>query len=233
MMKKHYLMVGIAGIAITAIVVIAAVSGSFQPSTTADQSPINSTSPEPESLETILSKADSIGSMYYEIYATITMPQYGTQTMTMKVWQEKPYLKEEITSQTAGITTTLSVIVRPEGTYVYSLAEGKYVLTTEVPSYVTSLQYLDPKMIKDLLNNQSITDFETEIIDGKLTTVIEYDIPLLGDSLMSVKIWIWNEKGVPLKAYMDMTMQEITMTMDFVFRNYSFADIPDSTFNVT
>lgn len=233
MMKKHYLMIGIAGIAIAAIVIIAAVSGSLQPQSSADKSPFTSTSPEPESLETILSKADAIGSMYYEIYVTITMPQYGTQTATMKVWQEKPYLKEEITTLTAGVTNTLLVIVRPEGTYVYNPTEGKYVLTAEVPSYVTSLQYLDPKMIKDLLNNQSITDFETEIIDGKLTTVIEYDLPLIGDSVMSIKVWIWNQKGVPLKAYIDMTMQEMTMTMDFVFRNYSFADIPDSTFDVT
>ncbi|KYK24751.1 hypothetical protein AYK25_01605 [Thermoplasmatales archaeon SM1-50] len=233
MMKKHYIMIGIAGIIVAVIVIIAGVSGSFQPNTSADQSTITSTSPEPESLQTILSKAEAIGSMYYEIYATITMPQYGAQTMTMKIWQEKPYLKEEITGQMAGITNTLVVIVRPEGTYVYNPTQGKYVLTTEVPSYVTSLQYLDPKMIKDLLNNQTITDFETEIIDGKKTTIIEYDLPLIGENLMTIKIWIWNEKGVPLKAYFDMTMKEITMTMDFVFSNYSFSDIPDSTFNIT
>jgi adenine-specific DNA methylase len=88
-------------------------------------------------------------------------------------------------------------------------------------------------MIRDILNNQTITDFETEIIDGKQTTIVEYDIPLIGENLMTMKIWIWNEKGVPLKAYMTMTMEEITMTMDFVFSNYSFSDIPDRTFNVT
>jgi outer membrane lipoprotein-sorting protein len=49
---------------------------------------------------------------------------------------------------------------------------------------------------------------------------------------MTTKIWIWNEKGLPLKADMDMTMEEMTMTMDLIFSNYSFADIPDSTFNV-
>ena len=233
MMKKQYIMIGIVGVTIAVIVVIAGATGSFQPNTSADETTIETKAQEQESLQTILSKADAIGSMYYEIYGTITMSQYGSQTLTMRIWQEKPYLKEEITSQIAGITNTISVIVRPDGAYVYNPAQGKYVLTTEVPAYVTSLQYLDPKMIKDLLNNQSITDFETEIIDGKMTTVIEYEMPLIGETLMTIKIWIWNEKGVPLKAYMTMTMKEMTMTMDFVFRNYSFSDIPDSTFNVT
>jgi hypothetical protein len=221
------------GVTIAVIVVIAGATGSFQPNTSADETTIETKAQEQESLQTILSKADAIGSMYYEIYGTITMSQYGSQTLTMRIWQEKPYLKEEITSQTAGITNTISVIVRPDGAYVYNLAQGKYVLTTEVPSYVTSLQYLDPKMIKDLLNNQSITDFETELIDGKMTTVIEYEMPLIGETQMTIRIWIWNEKGVPLKAYMTMTMKEMMMTMDFVFRNYSFSDISDSTFNVT
>ncbi len=231
MIKKQFLIIGIVGSIIAAIVIIAAASGSFQPNSS-DEKTIDSNTEEPESLQAILAKADSIGSMSYEIYATITSP-YGTQTLTMKIWQEKPYLKEEITSQTLGITNTIIVIVRPEGTYVYNTALGKYVLTTEVPSYVTSLQYLDPKMIKDLLNNQSITDYDTEIIDGKLATIIEYDIPLVGENNIAMKIWIWNAKGVPLKATMTMTMEQMTMTMDFLFKNYSFADIPDSTFNVS
>ena len=233
MMKKQYIMIGIVGITIAVIVVIAGATGSFQPNTSADETNIEPKTQEQESLQTILSKADAIRSMYYEIYGTITMSQYGSQTLTMRIWQEKPYFKQEITSQTAGITNTIAVIVRPEGTYVYNQAQGKYVQTTEVPSYVTSLQYLDPKMIKDLLNNQSITNFKTEIIDGKMTTVIEYEMPLLGDTQMTIKIWIWNEKGVPLKTYMTMIMEEMTMAMDFSFRNYSFSDIPDSTFNVT
>jgi len=231
MIKKQFIIIGLVGVILAVIVIIAAASSSFQPNTS-DEKTIDSNTGEPESLQTILAKATSINSMYYEIYATITS-QYGSQTLTMKIWQEKPYLKEEITSQTMGITNTIAVLVRPEGTYVYNTAEGKYVLTTEVPSYVTSLQYLDPKMIKDLLNNQSITDYETEIIDGKLATIIEYDIPLLGENQMTMKIWIWNAKGVPLKATMTMTMEQMTMTMDFVFKNYSFSDIPDSTFNVT
>ena len=50
---------------------------------------------------------------------------------------------------------------------------------------------------------------------------------------MTIKLWIWNEKGLPLKAYIDMTMKDFTMEMDFVFMEYSFLDIPDSTFSIS
>ena len=50
---------------------------------------------------------------------------------------------------------------------------------------------------------------------------------------MTIELWIWNEKGLPLKGYIDMTMEDFTMEMDFVFIEYSFLDIPDSTFSIS
>jgi len=232
-MRKQIMIIGIVGILVATILIIVGVSAFTQQHSSVDETEITTTPPTAESLKTILEKAETIESLSYDIALTITMPQYGTQTATMTIWQEKPYLKEQIISTMMGITNTIILIQRPEGTYVYDTAQGKYVLSTEVSSYATSLQYLDSKTIKDLLNNQSITDFETDIIDGKKATVIEYTLPVVGENLMTMQVWIWNEKGVPLKAYIDMTMEEISMTMDFLFSNYSFADIPDSTFNVT
>jgi outer membrane lipoprotein-sorting protein len=188
--------------------------------------------PKTETLQDILSKAASIDSMYYEIALSMNMSTYGSQTATMKIWQKKPYFKEEITTHTAGITTTITVIQQPNGTYLYEPIQGKYVLTTNIPSFVTSLQYLDPLMIKDLINNQSLADFETDTIDGKQATLIDYSLSIPGDNQMTIQTWIWNEKGVPLKAYIDMAMDEFNMTMNFVFNNYSFIEIPDSTFNI-
>ena len=169
----------------------------------------------------------------YQITATITMPQIGTQTATIKIWQKAPYLKVEMNGVAAGMTNTITIIQRPEGTYTYDTAQGKYVLTTDdVPSFATSLQYFNPEMIKKYLNNQSLTHFETETIDGKKATIIQYT-PAQGENQITVKIWIWNEEGVPLKAYINMVLEEYTMTMDFNFNNYSFADISDSTFSVS
>jgi outer membrane lipoprotein-sorting protein len=229
MIKNQLLIVGI--VATAAAFVVAGLYGSNQHAST-KESNFYANPPTVESVQGILDKAAAIDSLYYEIAMTMDMSQYGTQTATMKIWQEKPYFKQQITVSTGGTTNTISVIQRPEGTFLYNAAQEKYVLTTNISSYVTSLQYFDSQMIKNLLNNQSITHFETETIDGKITTTFEYTFSSMGMN-MTAKIWIWNEKGLPLKAHMDMTMEQTSMTMDFIFSNYSFADIPDSTFNVT
>lgn len=179
----------------------------------------------------ILAKAEAIASMSYQIDATIDLPSFNTSTQaTMKVWLEKPNLREDITSVTAGFPSSLSVIQRPEGTYVRIPPLQRYELTTEVPSYVTAFKYLDSAMIKDLLYNQSVVTFPTEVIDGKKATVINLTVGIQ-PNLMTLTVWIWNERGVPLKAYMDMAQPQ--MTMDVVFSDYSFDDIPDSTFDVS
>ncbi len=230
MIKIQILAIGIVAAIVAVVFVVGGLYGNNQDNSVTE-SDIIADPPTVESVQKMLENAASIDSLYYEITMFMDMSQYGTQTATMKIWQEKPYFKQQITTTMGGATNTISVIQRPEGTYLYDTLQGKYVLTTDIPSFTTSLQYLDSSMIKNLLTNQSFIQFETETIDGKLATAFEYTISLSGMN-MTTKIWIWNEKGLPLKADMDMTMEEMTMTMDFIFSNYSFADIPDSTFNV-
>ena len=219
--------IGIVGI--TMLLIILGLSGCTQQNSSNEQT----ITPTIESIQTLLTKAETIKSMYYQIDATITMSQYATQTATIKIWQKALYLKVEINGVAAGTTNTITIIQCPEGTYTYDTAQGKYVLTTDdVPSFATYLQYFNPEMIKKYLNNQSLTNFETDTIDGKKATIIQYT-PTLGENQMTVKIWIWNERGVPLKAYFNMAMEEFTMMMDSNFNNYSFADIPDNTFSIS
>lgn len=190
----------------------------------------NQTNPPPstETIQTILAKAETITSMYYEIASTTSMSGAGMQNTTIKIWQKTPYLKEEMTSTTAGFTTTLSIIQRPEGIYQFDTTQNKYVLTTSV----TIPQKSSSETVKNLLNNYTITNLGTEIIDGKTATVIQYTMnPSEGS--MTVKMWIWNERGLPLKAQYTGTIGETIVTMDYVFSHYSFADIPDITFNVS
>ena len=222
-MRKQIGMMGI-----TMFLITLGISGCIQHNSSNEQT----ITPTTESIQALLTKAETINSMYYQITATITMSQYGTQTATIKIWQKAPYLKAQITGTAMGATNTMSIIQRPEGTYMYDTTQGKYVLTTNETSFVTSLQYFNPEMIKKYLNNQNLTHFETDTIDGKKTIIIQY-IPAQGENQMTVKIWIWNEKGVPLKAYFTMAMKEYTMTMDFNFNNYSFSDIPANTFSVS
>ena len=222
------------------IVVIVGFSGcihqdSSKDTASSDQVKIQTIPPATESLQTILTKAETIESMYYEIAASINMSQFGIQTATIKIWQKAPYLREQITAVVDGVTTTISMIQRPEGTYFYDTTQGKYALRTSAAPlttpFVMSLQNLDLGLLKDYVNNQTSMNLETETIDGKTVTVIQYTSPLW-ENLMTIKMWIWNERGVPLKAHIDMTLDENTMSLEFNYSNYSFLDIPDSMFNV-
>jgi hypothetical protein len=236
MLKKQVLMVGI-----TLALITVGCSGCTQQNSSSDKSSseqlkYQTTPPATESLQTILAKTETIESMYYEIFASINMSEYGAQTATIKIWQKTPYLKEQITGFVDGVTTTISVIQSPEGTYIYDTVQGKYVLKTNAKPLstplVTFLQNLDIGLLKEFVNNQTSMNLETETIDGKTATIIQYTLPLW-ENLMTIKMWIWNEKGVPLKAYIDMTTEENTMTMDFNYSNYSFSDITDITFSVS
>lgn len=183
-------------------------------------------SPPPESLQTILEKAAIIESVYYELNTSTTISDSVEQIMTMKIWQKTPYLKEEVNSTTGGITTKLTVMKRPEGIYRYDAMLNTY----ELDPLIVIPQLSTADVVEDLLNNQTITILGTETTNGNTTTVIQY-IPSQAENSTTIKIWIWNEKGVPLKARSITKNEETVITMDYTYSNYSFSDIPDSIFS--
>jgi len=207
--------------------------------TKSSNEPLNSNQiPEAETIETILSKPESQDSMYYEIIMKMEMDMdfemsgFGEQTALIKIWKKDPYIKEEITTEAGGISTSILVIQRPDGTYVYNADKGEYILSTDdVSSITSSLQYFDNDMILEYISNLSTSDLETEIIDGKEAIIIEYS-PTDADNSIYVKLWIWNEKGVPLKGIINMSLEEMSMNMELTFGNYSFSAIPDGVFSL-
>jgi hypothetical protein len=86
-------------------------------------------------------------------------------------------------------------------------------------------------MILDYLSNLSSSNFDTEMIDGKEAAIIEYS-PTVEDNSIHVKLWIWNEKGVPLKGIINMSLEQFRMNMELIYSNYSFSYIPDSVFSL-
>lgn len=215
------------------IVLLIGLSGCIEDDSSSDQSNEVIVSSATESVDSLLEKADLIDSMYYEIVTTVDMTDFGTQNAFIKIWQKKPYLKAEITSEMNEISNTILVIQRPEGLYSYDKSKEKFILTKEIPSFITSLDFLDNDMIKSFINNQSLSDFETVKLNGKKTTLIQYSPSIeFSKYQMTVKIWIWNEKGVPLKAFIDMQMEETSIVMNLDFNNYSFTNIPDSIFDI-
>lgn len=219
-MEKQKIVLGLIAILVCSSLMI---SGCTQQNTPSDQKP-----PSTETLQQILKKAEAIKSVYYEIYGSMTTNGTLMQNTTLKIWQKAPYLKEEVSYTMGNITTNFTSIKRPEGTYRYEPTQKKYVL---VP-LLSPPQQTTGEVANDLLNNQTITTLGNETIDGKTTLVIQYSPNKSGNST-TMKMWIWKEKGIPLKARITMTKQGIITTSEYQYRNYSFSDIPDSTFTIS
>lgn len=181
-----------------------------------------------ETIQTILEKAAILETVSYKIDTEFLVNGAVQQTTTIHVWQKQPYLKEEESSTAGNITTTRTVIQRPEGLYRYDNESQSYELDTQLiipqPSTVD--------MVSNLLNNQTLTIIGTETIDGKTTTVIQYSPDQVDESTI-ITLWIWNEKGVPLQERYTMENEEITVIIYSQYSNYSFEDIPDSLFSVS
>jgi outer membrane lipoprotein-sorting protein len=193
----------------------------------------NTPSPE-ETVQTILEKAAVLETVYYKINTTFIIDGIIPQITTMEIWQKASYLKEEVNittvstnSTTGNMTTTLSVIKRPEGIYRYDNISQTYQLDLQqiIPQPSTT------DMVQNLLNNQTLTLIGTENISGEPTIIIQYH-PNQGGNSTTVTLWIWTEKGVPLKEQYTATSEGASVTINSIYNNYSFADIPQSTFAV-
>ncbi|MBN1860887.1 MAG: hypothetical protein JW840_05440 [Candidatus Thermoplasmatota archaeon] len=180
-----------------------------------------------ESLQIILEKATIIESVSYDLDISMKILDSVTQTTTIRIWQQLPYLKEQSNTTAGNITTAITIIKRPEGFYRYDEVLQSYVYDGQVMIPQPSLLEIS----QDLLANQSLTIRGTEDILGKTATVIEYTPVHMGNDTI-ITLWVWNEKGVPLKAEHTTSNEEFTVTMEYIYSNYSFEEIPQSIFAV-
>ncbi len=183
--------------------------------------------PTEDTLKTILEKAAILESVSYEIETSFIIDGVERQNTTVKVWQKNPYLKEEENSTSGNISTTRNIVQRPEGLYLYDPTLQAYQLNT----MATMPQPFTQIMVNDLLNNQMLTIIGTENISGKPTTIIQYS-PNQESNSTTIQLWVWNEKGVLLKEQYISNSEGTTVMINTTYSNYSFADIPESTFNV-
>ena len=181
-------------------------------------------------IRTILDKSETIESLYYEMTSSTMISNRSSQTEPMKIWEKGPYVKEERNVTLGNKTNRISIIKLPEGIYYL-----EPIVNTTKYQYVLSLHTTLPQapmedFIQDLLNNQTLKYLGKETWDGKNVTVIQYT---KGPSEYptTVKIWIWNETGLPLKTTSTTTKIQTTV-VDTTYTNYSFADISDDVFSV-
>jgi len=183
-----------------------------------------------ESIQTILQKVNNIGDVYYELIGE-TSTKSGNLTYnssyTMKIWQKMPYMKiETIVSN----DTVQVMIVRPDGNYIYDNQTQKYIKIPPTEN-ITREKFLEEQS-NEILESQTLTNLGSDTIDGKSVTIIEYSYNTTGITV-SPKLWIWNEKGIPLRIEMKSTVMTVSFNLIKQYKNFVFEEIPYSTFNVT
>lgn len=183
-----------------------------------------------ESIQTILQKANNIGDVYYELTGE-TSTESGNLTYntsyTMKIWQKMPYMKIETV---VSNDTVQVMIIRPDGNYLYDNQTQKYI---KIPSTenITRQKFLE-EQANEILESQTIKNLGSDTIDGKSVTIIEYSYNTTGITV-SPKVWLWNEKGIPLRIEMKSTVITVSFNLIKQYKNFVFEEIPYSTFNVT
>jgi outer membrane lipoprotein-sorting protein len=173
------------------------------------------------SLTQLLNKANQITSMAYTINVTVANLPTG---LIIHVWQKKPtFMKTEMntTIPNLNMTITMITIQRPNGTFTYNSMSNKWIKSNETIAQT-------PPSTSELLN-YNLTEAGTETVNGKLCTIVEYTT-VTNNQTVHVRMWIWNEHGIPIKMRSTFEGQQSTTIMTMT--DFNFAEIPDSTFDL-
>jgi hypothetical protein len=146
------------------------------------------------------------------------MTTTGQDPITMTVWQKQQKMREDVTME--GLTISVIFDMATNTMYTYMRDQNMATKT------ILDMSKLPDSPIKDITGilNYSPVISGTETIDGKVCQVITYDETGVG----SVKMWIWEERGLPLK--MEIAANGTTTTL--MYSNMDFSDIPDSIFEI-
>jgi len=208
-MKKQKMLFGIIAMFVCLLLLISGCTQQKTPTTT--------------SIQGILAKAKNIGPARY--LAVTTYFVNGTLTMneTKSIIEKSPYMKVKMSD---GISS-LIMIKRPDGVYVYNSESNNY---TKIDTSFSepSLEELS----NAFLLNISFRVVGNETINGNATTIIQYTTNESG-ILGTAQIWIWNEKGIPIKSQITVLMGKTTLTTKTEYVNFVFGDIPLSEFSVS
>ena len=184
-------------------------------------------------LKDILKASKNISSVKYEeiknVYTSGNFTK-SLKTNILEIWQKIPFAKMDIKVFHNGLETSKEeIVVRPEGIYVRSLTADKYKKFTEIVNWLN----LDgiQKILMEIEDSRSLKLLGTETIDEKFATVVEYLSTSMGQSSM-YKVWLWNEKGLPLKAEATIEVEGVNYLTKTEYKNFDFKDIPDSLFEV-
>jgi hypothetical protein len=157
----------------------------------------------PFKIEDIVSKAENIGPVQYEVISTVSMIgkplvqgfeeslDLTTSLITMRVLQKPPYMK--IFSKKDGKEEVS--IVHPDAYYVYDAVKDKYYaydINTGRAVAVLAINQFDV-MARGLQEDAMWQELGSEMVDGKPTTIVGYS-KMEGETL-SLKRYGFGMKG--------------------------------------
>ena len=162
------------------------------------------------SLDDIINQAVAIESVKFDMI--VTSPE---ASMTTRIWLKGHNMRSETESEEQ---TVINIINHATNTmYIYIPEQNMAFKATYDPSQTSPLNDVQS------INQYNPTVTGTETIDGKLCSIVEYSV-----SGMSVKMWLWQEKGFPLKVITNTNAGTTTVE----YKNIEFIDIPDSQFEI-
>jgi outer membrane lipoprotein-sorting protein len=181
----------------------------------------SSHAPATLSIRDILAKANSITSVKYDTTINIVEGNH-TINRTVTIWEKPPFMKINV-----SIGSKYQVFIkRQDSIYLNINGTNKFTkITGRLPE--TSLM----NQSDVLRSNITFRIVGNETLDGVATTVLQYSASQSGGS-STTKVWIWNDKGIPIKTQVTVSMGKMTLLTMKVMKNFDFSDIPVSEFSV-
>lgn len=175
------------------------------------QSSTNQPIESPETLNEILNKGRSVSSIKFDMI--MESPQMNPITMT--VWHKNNKMRTEMVVENQKIVNLLDLEAKTAYMYMPDMnmaTKGDFSQTPKSPlDNFEGIEKYNPRITG------------TEIIDGKNCIIIEYN----ADDVKT-KLWVWEEKGFPLKIETITNQGKTTI----YYKNIDFSDIPDSIFEL-
>ena len=198
--------------------------------------PQTTTTNDQEFIETIISKVESIDSIQYTSISTTLINEISdtpsNYTIVTKIYDKKPNIRIKSSAEHDNDLIPMSdAIVHPDAVYIYDAYRNEYMPVTSQEGIMKFSQVSLQGFINQIKNNDTVKRSGTDVIDGKKATIIEF---FFTDKRIkySYKIWVWDEKGIPLRSEITSVFEEKMMVMRCEFANISFKEIPDSLFQV-
>jgi outer membrane lipoprotein-sorting protein len=147
--------------------------------------------------------------------------------MTSKMYQKQHRSRME--TNTMGMNLTIITDGDKQIMYTWMVDQNKATITDLTKEKPITAQ----ANIQDFWDSDLVVK-GTETLDDKTCTVVEYN-KTTTEGKMTGKIWVWQEKGLPLR--MDTTMTStsekgMNLTVTIEFKNYEFVDLADNLFEL-